>query len=470
MFRNKIVKNFITACLGLVLGLFGGRGIIFIYSELGPFVQKTLADSPLDARMESEKEALTVLPNPAQLETLIQEEAENIITDSVPSAIGPVSPLYPAVGSTSLPENAPVTLTFLARIHNIPDLTGTRDVNIWSPKSVNISEDGALAYVNSLEASQTLVYNTHTFERVGIIKHSTSDDAGKPVESAFSNDGKYLWIPYYRFASDKYGIKPSALAVVNTTTQKIIKTLPTGSVSKNIAVSPNSRYAAVTNWGENTITLFNVSDFSYKNTLVVGKKFIPPYSEKPVDRDSICGLCVRGILFTPDEKTLLVGLMGGGGIAGFDIESSTYLGVVTKSGFRPRDLVLAPDNTTLYATSYSAGTLERMNLQAIVSALRGANGKTISHPELFESTPIGSMPRTLKLTTDGRYAFIALNGPSEVAVLDTHTLTVISRIRADAYVVGLDISPDGKQLWTTSQGHPGHGGGNAVDVFKVDYK
>ena len=45
-------------------------------------------------------------------------------------------------------------------------------------------------------------------------------------------------------------------------------------------------------------------------------------------------------------------------------------------------------------------------------------------------------------------------------------MTVDTRLRADAYPVGAAISPDGTQLWVTSQGRGGKGG-NSVCVYRV---
>jgi len=53
-----------------------------------------------------------------------------------------------------------------------------------------------------------------------------------------------------------------------------------------------------------------------------------------------------------------------------------------------------------------------------------------------------------------------------VVVVDASTMEVVSRVRADSYTVGLDVSPDGRQVWTTSQGR-GNKGGNSVCVFEV---
>ena len=81
---------------------------------------------------------------------------------------------------------------------------------------------------------------------------------------------------------------------------------------------------------------------------------------------------------------------------------------------------------------------------------------------------VGGGARTLEMSGDGKWLFVALNSRAQVGVVNAETLEVVSRIRADSYTVGLAVSPDGSQVWTTSQGRRS-GGGNSVCVFGVTY-
>ena len=46
-------------------------------------------------------------------------------------------------------------------------------------------------------------------------------------------------------------------------------------------------------------------------------------------------------------------------------------------------------------------------------------------------------------------------------------MKVAARVRTDAFPVGLDVSPDGLEVWVTAQGRLGQGG-NSVTVFAVE--
>lgn len=51
---------------------------------------------------------------------------------------------------------------------------------------------------------------------------------------------------------------------------------------------------------------------------------------------------------------------------------------------------------------------------------------------------------------------------------DVNAQEPLCHIDADSYPVGMDISDDGKYLYTTSQGR-GHSGGNCVDTYEITY-
>ena len=45
-------------------------------------------------------------------------------------------------------------------------------------------------------------------------------------------------------------------------------------------------------------------------------------------------------------------------------------------------------------------------------------------------------------------------------------MEVVARVGADSFPVGMDVSPDGRFLWVTSQGIDG-AGGNSVEIFEI---
>ncbi|MEE8395232.1 MAG: hypothetical protein V3S29_04200 [bacterium] len=369
------------------------------------------------------------------------------------------------------------------------------DRHVFSPKSVLFAPDGKTVYVNTLEGMATLAYDPATLKKKGVIVHRFGEgDAtlfdpgtfekfwgrlhpgerpahpnrfeGKPVEAVFSHGGRFLWVSYYRRDFDRWGRMPSALAVVDTAANRIVRVLHTGPIPKSLAISPAGGLLAAVHWGDNTVALFDLSGaeprgFRYVGEIVVGKK-LPLDMAAEVDRDHLCGFCLRGAVFTRDGRHLLVGRMGGGGIAVLDVAARRHVGTVWGMKPTPRHLVLSRDGAALYVGSSASGYVSLYRTQALVAAARAGRKKLAP---LYQ-TNTGRGTRTIVLDPQGRVLYAAVNGTSRVVALDARNLRKILEIPADSFPVGLAVSPDGGQLWVTSQGIKLRGG-NAIGVYRI---
>ena len=405
--------------------------------------------------------------------------------------------VHPKIGTTVTSDDGKVRVTLVGKKQNYGGDASTRDTDIYSPKSVNISPDGKKYYVNSLEGGSTVVYNFENNEKKTVIKHrfdGTKDAAlwstpskffkfthyksnlntffGKPVESTFTHNGRYLWVPYYRRSYDINAQDPSAVAIIDTQSDKIIRLMETGPLPKMIATSPDGKYVAISHWGDNTVGIINIAsqnpkDWKYEALHIVDHQLQLNYSlTKSVDRDNGSGYALRGTVFTPDNHYLLVGCMGGnGGIAVIDLKTSTYLGRMMGMMSNVRHLVLKKGY--LYLSINGAGYVQRIPLQKFLDQIPNIKNK-LGNVSGWENIKVGNGARTIELSPSGKYLFAACNNASALYVVDTESWKVIAHIGVDSYPVGLDISKDGKYVLVTSQGKTG-GGGNAVNIYKVDY-
>lgn len=371
------------------------------------------------------------------------------------------------------------------------------DKDIHSPKSVSISPDGNRYYVNSLEGFKTVAYDAHSHEKVAVVKHTfdARDSAlwapssglylfhhkyghpntfsGKPVESTFTHDGGYLWVPYYRRSFDLNAQDPSAIAVIDTRSNDVVRLFETGPLPKMVATSPNGCWVAVTQWGENTVGIIDVSggnpkDWHYIDNYIVDYRLKLNYSlTESVNRDVGSGYALRGTVFTPDSRYLLIGCMGGtGGIAVVDMLQRKYLGRVTGMMDNVRHLLIK--DGWLYLSINQKGAVQRIRLQSFLSVLPHMKDRKVK-VEGWQTCKVASGARTISITPDGRYVFAACNSGSCLSVVDTRTFSMIGKVPVDSYPVGLDISNDGKMLIVTSQGRNDRGG-NSVNIFELEYK
>lgn len=410
---------------------------------------------------------------------------------------------HPKVGTTAQSKDGGIKLTITGQKQNFAGCNkALQDTDVWSPKSVHFMPGGKKYYVNSLEGCLTVVYDAATNKKIGVIKHHfipqneylwakpsglfpfthygskgrmTNYFWGRPVESCFSHGGRYLWVPYYRRDFDLNAQDPSAIAVIDTRADTLVRVLETGPLPKMVALSPDGKTLAVTHWGNNTVGFIDVhsnnpKQWRWLGVVAVDKQLKLNFSlTVKVDRDNHSGYLLRGTVFTPDGRYLLVGCMGGaGGIAVIEVPHLRYVGRLTGL-WNARHLVIS--HNYLYLSINNPGIVQRMPLSQVLDAvkqLEASHKRTLDLSKGWEQCAVGRGARTISVSPDGRWVFAACNAASAIYVVDTKTMTVATSIAVDSYPVGLDLSADGSQLIVTSQGRKGHGG-NAVTLISVDY-
>ncbi len=373
----------------------------------------------------------------------------------------------------------------------------TYDEDINSPKSATFSRDGKKIYVNSLEGCATVVYDAATLKKLKVIKHkfdsgkgqqwltpsgfyefthypdgASRSFLGKPVEAALTPDGKYMFVPYYRRTFDLNAQDPSALAVIDTRTDEIVLMTETGPLPKMVAVSHDGHTLAITHWGNNTVGFIDISDPDPKKwrhlpPVTIGNKLNLNYSlTTPVNRDSGSGFLLRGTVFLPGDSLMLVSGMAGP-MAVIDIKQGKWLGMLPQL-HGVRHITLNGD--MLYFSRNSAGEVMTLPVTNVVDAITGQRDTSRQfNVNGIRTCKVGGGARTLKVSPSGRFIFVACNTASHLYIVDSRSMRVIGKIAVDSYPVGLDISPDGTMIATTSQGRKNAGGGNSVNFFKIEY-
>jgi DNA-binding beta-propeller fold protein YncE len=262
------------------------------------------------------------------------------------------------------------------------------------------------------------------------------------------------------------------MAVIDTKRQCIVRVFNTSVLPKMVATSHDGKTIAVTHWGDNTVCTIDCHDanparWRYTNEYVVDYRFVVHApKDSVINRDMGSGNALRGTLFTPDDRYLLVGCMGGsGGIAVIDLQQHKYLGRLTGMMQNLRHLIISGDY--IYLSINSKGYVQRLPLTNLYAAIDNfANGKKVVPVNGWQSAKVGAGARTICASPDGRFIFAACNFSNCVSVVDARTMKEVIRIAADSYPVGMDITSDGKTLIVTSQGRRDKGG-NSVDIFSI---
>lgn len=146
-----------------------------------------------------------------------------------------------------------------------------------------------------------------------------------------------------------------------------------------------------------------------------------------------------------------------------------YLGRVTGMKRNLRHILIS--HGWLYLSINAEGYVQRIRLDKFLDT---AKKKMVNHvaklTDGWETCKVAPGTRTIEISPSGKYIFAACNLGSKLCIVDTEHMKLIGSIAVDSYPVGLDISNDGTIVIVTSQGRGENLGGNAVNVYRVDYK
>jgi len=273
------------------------------------------------------------------------------------------------------------------------------------PKSVTVSPDGRRVVVCNFgrpDRDNVFVYDAETLSRVGAVSFE-----GNAVESAFSPDGRTLYVSNFR---------RHVVEVIDFATLEVRGEVEVGSHPKTIVVT------------EDGSTLF-VADYFDRSISVVGAAELREVRRlRTAERPRGMGLLHDG--------TLLAAAFQGDVIHRFAPGADEQAGQWDSCRY-PRDILPAPDGRTFYLTC-SLGSIR---------FFRPEDG---GRP--FGIATTGRNPRSIGLSGDGRWLGVANFSSSDVTLIDTVERTHMRhRVPGASRVVGLAMHPGpGIRMYATS--------------------
>lgn len=318
-----------------------------------------------------------------------------------------------------------------------------------TPKSVVASGHG-------LVVAQNMIY-THTvsaFSSSGDLL-ATIDDRitpsdwglegnrpveGGPVEAAFSKDGSQLWVSNYSMygpgfdapggdtCGPRQDLDHSYLYRIDTESLEIADVVEVGSVPKFVDVTPDGRYALVTNWC--------TWDLSIVNTGIDGS------DAREVARVPI-GRYPRGIAVSPDSTTAYVAVMGAEHLAVVDLDAATdgqgedAVTRIDDVGNGPRHLNISPDGSTLYVTLNQDGKVAKVDVES---------------GEVVARIATGEAPRSSVLSPDGTALFVVNYESDTVSRVRTSDMEVLETVAVDHHPIGITYDAVTERIWVAAYG------------------
>ncbi len=291
-------------------------------------------------------------------------------------------PATPAAAAPSYPEGPALHITRRVR-------TGVQ------PKSIALSPDGTRLFVCNFGFSgrrNVWVYDTAQLKRVGQI-----DFRGNAAEAIVSPDGETVYVS--NFARGR-------IEVVDATSLEVTAEIKVGSNPKFMVIDAARQTLYVSNWSSRTVSAVDLVQQRVTRTMRTGRR-------------------PRGLALL-DDGTLLVGAMWDHRVQVYglqDVQPSRQFATCEN----PRHLMLSPDERRLYVSCSG----ERL--------LRWFDPAT---GEVLGEAPTGRNPRTIDVSTDGRFVAIADFSSSTISLVEpdagVHRIHPVPR---SDQIVGLAVAP-----------------------------
>ncbi len=283
------------------------------------------------------------------------------------------------------------------------------------PKSVNVSPDGSRVITCNFgrpDAHSVSFFDPYTLESVG-----EAEFLGNAVESVFSRDGARLYVSNFRRhvvevldPTACYAASPEAPCHLEPLAEIAVGTHP-----KFMVLSPDESTLYVANYGGASVSVVDLASATEVRRL--------PTLRHP-----------RGMAVLPDG-TLLVAAFHGDTIHVFDPGASEER-TRWETCELPRHLVLSPDASTVYVTC----SMGHVGFYDVPTGRR------------YGIAALGRNPRSIGITTDGRFIGSANFTSSDVSLVDTvehHSRTY--EVEGARRIVGLAMHPGlGVRLYATS--------------------
>lgn len=221
--------------------------------------------------------------------------------------------------------------------------------------------------------------------------------------------------------------KDDAVAVIDTTQNKVITTIPVPKGPHGLVVTPDGRKVYVSSDGASTVSVLDTASDKIVASIEVGAN-------------------PHGLAISQDGRRLLVSGFGTSRSLVIDTATDRVVGEVAVP--QVHNGTLSFDGSRAYVASQKQGEAAIVILDLKTMTRVGA-------------VPLDKTPRALDLSPDGKQLYFTLAGVNAIQVLDTTTNNIVAQIAVGASPHEAPFTADGRWALAVSQG-PGEIG--VVDV------
>ncbi|WP_052721129.1 YncE family protein [Actinoplanes rectilineatus] len=325
----------------------------------------------------------------------------------------------PAAGSQATPDPAgtgpsPVEPT-AAPVESVPQPAVVDTFPLGrEPEGVAVSPDNKTVYVADQNSKDVHFVNAATGTASAVRVPNT------PRFLAVSQDGGRLYVSL--FENDFTG---NGLAVIDTASRKLVKTIRTGPRPFEPAVDAAGRiWVPIHNAGR-------VEIYDPETLTEDGRITVPPNP--------------HWVVFSPDGRTAYTANHESSQISVIGAEDRLVKRNI-KVGRSPHALAVTPDGKQLIVTNYDVDTVEIYDT---------------SDMRQLHKIKVGREPQAVMISTDGVHAYVVNEGTDNMSVVDLKDGKVVSTVGVGDSPRVVAISPDGLRLYVSD------GRGQSITVLRT---
>jgi len=396
--------------------------------------------------------------DPSQVLGVVEVAVPEVSTSTVAAAVAPTTTAPVATTTSSSTTSTSTTTTSTIPLAN-RELSRVDSVfGDIAPKSVTSVGNGLFFAQNMMYRHTVTVYD----EQGSLLKtiNDRIDFAdfgrpelgvarGAPVEAAATSDGRHVYVSNYAMYGAEFGAEPSDsctdtgwdnsfLYRVDTATLEIDQVIEVGAVPKFLAVSPDDRWIVVSNWCSFDASVIDVASGQEVARIDMGRH-------------------PRGVAISSDSSTAYVTQMGGSDIARIpldDITAPRSVGLgqggaelttgwgtdfeiewLTDVGRGPRTVILSPDDSILYVTLNSEGTVVKVDAET---------------GEVLETVRTGDAPRSMALSQDGEALYVVNYNSDTLSKILTGSFEEVQELSVADKPIGITIDDATSDVWVSA--------------------
>ncbi|WP_295956188.1 beta-propeller fold lactonase family protein [Rhodoferax sp.] len=253
----------------------------------------------------------------------------------------------------------------------------------YSPSSLSTSADGKFAYVSFLDSSAIGIYTvSSTTGALTAFGSGTAQSAGYGL--AISPNSKYLYVSNYGDAS----VSQFTIGSSGTLTAMSTASVAAGVNPYGVAVSPDGLYVYVANSSGNTISQYAVGSTGALAALTPASVSVTGSGTGPVN-----------LAIDPSSKYVYVTLANSAKLAQFSIGTGGVLTSLSptsvSTGTTPHAVVVGPGGRYVYVTNAGDNTVSQYSI---------SSGKLTALPSATVTT--GTNPRGISTSPSGSYVYV----------------------------------------------------------------